>query len=83
MISISGESAVKVWDAKEPEHPQIHKFDGAHRLGIHHVAVSRNGNVAATAGYEGGLKLWDLEAMKKKFQIGAWGNFLFFFLNQI
>lgn len=61
---------MKVWDAKDPEHPKVHQFDDAHRLGIHHVAVSSNGNIAATAGYEGGLKLWDLEGMQKKGQIG-------------
>lgn len=69
VLSVSGESAVKVWDAKDPEHPKVHQFDGAHRLGIHHVAVCSNGNTAATAGYEGGLKLWDLEGMQKKGQI--------------
>jgi len=62
---------VKVWDAKDAEHSKVHQFDDAHRLGIHHVVVSSNGNVAATAGYEGGLNLWDLEGMKKKGQIGG------------
>ncbi|KAF8473821.1 WD domain protein [Kalaharituber pfeilii] len=62
---------IKVWDAKDPEHPNVHTFDGAHRLGIHHVAVNSygDGSVAATVGFEGELKLWDLVAFKKTAQI--------------
>lgn len=83
VISASGESTLKIWDAKNPEHPLVHQFEGAHRLGIHHVAVSRNGNVAATAGYEGGLKIWDLETMEKKAQLGRLYTYptLMLFLN--
>ena len=65
---MSGEPTVKVWDAKDPEHPKVHHFDQAHRLGIHHVAVSDEGS-AATVGYEGGLKLWDLKELKQKSEL--------------
>ena len=61
---------MKIWSAKDPEHPKVHQFNGAHRLGIHHVTVSSNGAIAATAGFEGGLKLWDLETLHKKAQCG-------------
>lgn len=61
---------MKIWNAKDPEHPKVHQFNGAHRLGIHHVDVSSNGFVAVTSGFEGGLKLWDLETLQKKAHCG-------------
>ena len=70
VLSVSGETSIKVWDAKSPEHPLVHEFKGAHGLGIHHIAVNREGSVAASVGFEGGLKIWDLNELKKLSSIG-------------
>ena len=70
VLSISGESTVKIWDAKDSEHPKVHEFEAAHHLGIHHVAASKSGTTAATAGFEGGLKLWDMEELKQIVTLG-------------
>lgn len=35
-------------------------LEGAHKLGVHHVCVSGDGNTAASAGFGGEVKVWGL-----------------------
>lgn len=74
-ITASGESAIKVWDAKDPEHPLIHTFENAHRLGAHHVVVDldNGGNTAATTGFGQELIVWDLNEGKEKARLQPGG----------
>lgn len=45
-------------DTSSPSFPLVQSLSGAHKLGVHHVAVSRNGKVAASAGFGGEVKIW-------------------------
>jgi superkiller protein 8 len=38
----------------------VQSLSGAHKLGCHHIAVSRSGKVAASAGFGGEVKIWRL-----------------------
>lgn len=40
--------------------PLIQSLNDAHKLGCHHIAVSRNGKVVASAGFGGEVKIWKL-----------------------
>lgn len=64
VISAGGSSSVKLYDAAAPEHPEVHAFEHAHPLGVHHVAASSSG-VLVTAGYGGETILWDLNEKKE------------------
>ena len=43
---------------EENAYPLEQTLDGAHKLGIHHICVSRDGKTAATAGFGGEVKIW-------------------------
>jgi len=58
LISASGSSTLHVHDTSSPSFPLVQSLSGAHKLGVHHVAVSRNGKVAASAGFGGEVKIW-------------------------
>lgn len=55
---------MKLWDITSPEHPLIHTFAKTHPLGVHHVAASRDGKIAASAGFGGEIVLWDLQELE-------------------
>ncbi|TGZ85573.1 WD40 repeat-like protein [Ascodesmis nigricans] len=71
IVSVAGDSNVKVWELATPKHPLAHVFNGAHRLGAHHVAASTavTEPLAATAGFAGEIIIWDLENMKERSRI--------------
>lgn len=72
VITVSGDSNVKLWDIGSPEHPLVHQFAGAHPLGAHHVAVNNaTGKIAASSGFGGEIVLWDLEKLEKMHTIKA------------
>ncbi|KAH9893827.1 WD40 repeat-like protein [Xylariomycetidae sp. FL2044] len=60
LLSASGSSTLHVHNPAQPGVPLVQSLSGAHKLGCHHIAVSRNGKVAASAGFGGELKLWKL-----------------------
>src|SRR5437763_7464544 len=68
-ITGSGSSSFKLHSTSEPEHPLLHTFKDAHKLGCHHVAASKSANLAVTVGFEGHVKLWDLEALELKYEL--------------
>lgn len=55
---------MKLWDIASPEHPLVHSFTKAHPLGVHHVVTSKDGRMAASAGFGGEIFLWDLQELK-------------------
>lgn len=71
LLSASGDSNVKLWDIASPDHPLVHSFTNAHSLGVHHVATSKDGKVAASAGFGGETSLWDLQEFKKIGNLGG------------
>ncbi|KAI1839829.1 hypothetical protein JX265_005113 [Neoarthrinium moseri] len=62
LLSASGSSTLHVHSAKDQTFPLIQSLNNAHKLGCHHIAVSRNGRIAASAGFGGEVKIWKLSA---------------------
>ncbi|KAI0193533.1 meiotic recombination protein rec14 [Xylaria flabelliformis] len=58
LLSASGSSTIHVHASNQPDSPLIQSLTGAHKLGCHHIAVSRNGKVAASVGFGGDVKIW-------------------------
>ncbi|KAI5837506.1 WD repeat-containing protein-like protein 61 [Morchella snyderi] len=71
VISASGDSNIKLWDTISPEHTLLHTFVKVHPLGTHHIAVSKDGKIAASSGFDGETLLWDLEQLKRIGSIGG------------
>ncbi|KAH7015406.1 WD40-repeat-containing domain protein [Ilyonectria destructans] len=58
VISGSGSSTLHIHDSTDPSFPLKQSISDAHKLGCHHVCTSRTGNVAASAGFGGEVKIW-------------------------
>lgn len=69
LISASGSSTIHIHATSEPGIPLAQSLDGSHKLGCHHLAVSNNGKVAASAGFGGDVKIWKLA------ESGGWQPF--------
>jgi len=75
VITVAGDSSVKLWDLGSAEHNLVHQFSGAHPLGAHHVAVnSSSGKIAASSGFGGEINLWDLEKLQQLGKVGQKGS---------
>ncbi|ODA82089.2 hypothetical protein RJ55_00594 [Drechmeria coniospora] len=61
VLSASGSSTLHVHDTSDPAYPLKQSISDAHKLGCHHITSSRNGKVAASAGFGGEVKLWGLD----------------------
>ncbi|KAJ4122498.1 Ski complex subunit Rec14 [Fusarium oxysporum] len=62
VISGSGSSTLHIHDTTDPSFPLKQSISDAHKLGCHHVCTSRNGNVAASAGFGGEVKIWKVDS---------------------
>ncbi|KAI4241077.1 MAG: hypothetical protein L6R42_011380, partial [Xanthoria sp. 1 TBL-2021] len=74
IISASGSSNIKIYSTSEPDFPLAQTLDAAHKLGVHHLAASKDGHHFASAGFAGDVKLWRSEEgqwMKKGDIVGA------------
>ncbi|KLJ10241.1 hypothetical protein EMPG_14378 [Blastomyces silverae] len=58
LISCSGASSLKVHSTTEPEFPLVQSLDGAHKIGCHHLAASRDGTRLVSVGFGGEVKVW-------------------------
>ncbi|KAH7347699.1 WD40-repeat-containing domain protein [Plectosphaerella cucumerina] len=58
LLSGSGSSTIHVHDTTDQTYPIIQSISGAHKLGCHHISTSRNGAIAASAGFGGEVKVW-------------------------
>ncbi|KXJ96422.1 WD40-repeat-containing domain protein [Microdochium bolleyi] len=58
LLSASGSSTLHAHDTSSPSFPLVQSISGAHKLGAHHIAISRDGKVAASAGFGGEVKIW-------------------------
>ncbi|KAF5580226.1 GTP-binding protein beta subunit [Fusarium subglutinans] len=61
VISGSGSSTLHIHDTTDASFPLKQSISDAHKLGCHHVCTSRNGNVAASAGFGGEVKIWKVD----------------------
>ncbi|KAF4507206.1 hypothetical protein G6O67_005869 [Ophiocordyceps sinensis] len=60
VLSASGSSTLHIHDSSDPSFPLKQSIPDAHKLGCHHLCTSRNGKVAASAGFGGEVKIWAL-----------------------
>ncbi|POR38355.1 GTP-binding protein beta subunit-like protein, partial [Tolypocladium paradoxum] len=60
VLSASGSSTLHIHDTTAPGFPLKQSISDAHKLGCHHICTSRNGKVAASAGFGGEVKIWAL-----------------------
>lgn len=58
LLSASGSSSIKVHDTTQPDFPLTQTLSGAHKLGVHHLVTNKEGNRAASTGFEGEAKIW-------------------------
>ncbi|KAI1002746.1 hypothetical protein K3495_g5457 [Podosphaera aphanis] len=61
IISASGGASLQITSTTTPDTPRAQTLSGAHKLGCHHIATSRNGKYAASAGFGGEVKIWSLD----------------------
>ena len=74
IVSASGSSALKVHLTTEPEFRLSQTLATAHKLGCHHLAISRNGSTLASVGFGGETIVWSLDDelwTKKGATVGA------------
>ncbi|KAF2004827.1 WD40 repeat-like protein [Amniculicola lignicola CBS 123094] len=60
LLSASGSSSILIHSTTESDFSLVQTLAGAHKLGIHHLVTSKEGNRAASAGFEGALKIWSV-----------------------
>jgi WD40 repeat protein len=60
VLSASGASSIKIYSTTSPDIPLAQTLTGAHKLGCHHIVTSRNGRIAASAGFGGEVKIWGI-----------------------
>ncbi|RFU81325.1 meiotic recombination ski8 rec14 [Trichoderma arundinaceum] len=65
----SGSSTLHVHDTTDASFPLRQSIPNAHKLGCHHVCTSRNGLYAASAGFGGEVKIWELNK-----ETGDWSS---------
>ncbi|KAF4978830.1 hypothetical protein FZEAL_4853 [Fusarium zealandicum] len=71
LISGSGSSTLHIHDTTDPAFPLKQSISDAHKLGCHHVCSSRSGNVAASAGFGGEVKIWHLDKDTGEWSLGS------------
>lgn len=74
LFAASGASGLRVYSTAnaspddEVPYPLVQTLDGAHKLGAHHVCVSGNGATAASTGFGGEVKIWELSEGTQQWQ---------------
>jgi hypothetical protein len=58
ILSASGSASLRVHSTVHADFPLVQTLRGAHKLGCHHVVTSADGSKAASAGFEGDIKIW-------------------------
>ncbi|KAJ3527899.1 hypothetical protein NM208_g10479 [Fusarium decemcellulare] len=71
VISGSGSSTLHIHDTTDPSFPLKQSISDAHELGCHHVCTSRSGNAAASAGFGGEVKIWQLDKDTGEWSLGG------------
>ncbi|KAI1432149.1 WD40 repeat-like protein [Xylaria sp. CBS 124048] len=58
ILSAGGSSTIHVHSTTQPDFPLIQSLCDAHKLGCHHLAVSGDGQTAASVGFGGEVSIW-------------------------
>ncbi|KAF2690757.1 WD40 repeat-like protein [Lentithecium fluviatile CBS 122367] len=58
LLSASGSSSIQIHSTTSPDFPHTQTLEGVHPLGIHHLVTARDAKRAASAGFEGKVKVW-------------------------
>ena len=53
-----------MYTTSDSDFPEAQILERAHAIGCHHLAASKNGLKLASAGFEGKIKLWDVQEEK-------------------
>ncbi|KAL2042216.1 hypothetical protein N7G274_004704 [Stereocaulon virgatum] len=61
ILSASGSSSIRIHLTNDPDFPLFQTLENVHKLGCHHLATSRNGQVAASVGFGGEVKIWEIQ----------------------
>jgi superkiller protein 8 len=69
LLSASGATSIKIYSTTSTSFDLAQTLSGAHKLGCHHIATSRNGLFAASAGFGGEVKIWSIDA-----ETGEWSE---------
>jgi len=74
LLSGSGSSTILVHSTTSPDFPLKQKLEGAHKLGVHHIAASKDGNAAVSVGFGGETKMWRFRKVDENAAVGtgAW-----------
>lgn len=71
LLSASGSSSLLVHDTLDLSFPLKQTIPDAHRLGCHHICTSENGLYAASAGFGGEVKIWELNKATSEWTSGG------------
>ncbi|CAL5870002.1 uncharacterized protein PFLUO_LOCUS4235 [Penicillium psychrofluorescens] len=61
ILSASGASSLKVHSTTDTDFPLVQSIDDAHKVGCHHIVTDTKGQRAASAGFEGDIKIWSCQ----------------------
>ncbi|MCJ1468384.1 superkiller [Pseudocyphellaria aurata] len=64
LLTASGSSSIKIYSTSAPDFPLVQTLEKAHTLGCHHLAASKNGKIAASAGFGGEVIIWSINGEK-------------------
>ena len=79
LLTASGSSSIRIYGTKgqrihadspveENPYPLVQTLEKVHPIGCHHVATSADGKVAASVGFGGEVKVWEVG------EDGVWGE---------
>ncbi|KAF2636064.1 WD40 repeat-like protein [Massarina eburnea CBS 473.64] len=58
LLSASGSSSILIHSTTAPDFPLVQTLSNVHTLGIHHLVTAKDARRAASAGFEGKVKIW-------------------------
>lgn len=61
IITGSGEASIKIHSTTDSDFAIAQVLKDAHKLGVHHLITSKDGNKAVSAGFGGEAKVWKSE----------------------
>ncbi|KAG9245475.1 WD repeat domain-containing protein [Calycina marina] len=69
ILSASGSSSIKIHSTTTPDHPLVQTITGAHKIGCHHLCTSPSGLFAASVGFGGEVRIWQVDT-----DTGEWSD---------
>lgn len=59
ILTGSGQASIKIFSTNNDDFPIDQSLSDAHKLGVHHLATSKDGMRAVSAGFGGEAKIWN------------------------